>query len=293
MSWVTVAIPKIMNTTAPATAWLCSMENTAEKRGRQCAEDPQQTEAGEGGHAGRHELVPSRIGEIEAAEANGQSLTRGHRLGHRHHGNGCDRQKSQVHLEDEDRRVRTVLGEQAGNQRAEPEATGVCRRGHQGGLPRISASQHLGEGGGPGAGHETGGEAGQDPGGEQPADGRSHDEHDGAASAEGEGGSEHISASDLIGGASGEEQGGEHAGRIDGKDQGHHAGGEVPLALVDDIERGGQGGPQHGDGEHVGDQPEGHLTGGGEQRAIGGDRLVEAVETGLTRWPRSNSLSCW
>ena len=55
----------------------------------------------------------------------------------------------------------------------------------------------------------------------------------------------------------------------------------MPLSLIDVIQRGRQGGAEHGRGEDERQQPERDPAGSARPSALGGGRLVEAVGAGL------------
>jgi hypothetical protein len=70
-----------------------------------------------------------------------------------------------------------------------------------------------------------------------------------------------------VGGPARQEQGGQHPAGIDGEDHRDDGRGEMPLGLVDDVQRCRQRGAEHGGGEHERQQPEPGLPGNGRRPA--------------------------
>ena len=101
-----------------------------------------------------------------------------------------------------------------------------------------------------------------------------------------EGHGQHRLAPGLIRGPARQQQGGQHAGRVHRVDHRHDGGGEMPLVLVDDVQRGGQRGAEHGGAEHECHQPERDPAVGGPPAGLGGRRrnrhaLAAGVRTGV------------
>jgi hypothetical protein len=88
------------------------------------------------------------------------------------------------------------------------------------------------------------------------ADAGSQDEQDRAQRAGREGHGHDRPAPGLVRRPSGQQQGNEHRRGVDGERHRHRGRGEMPAALVDDVQRGRQGGAEHGDAQHQRQQPE-------------------------------------
>ena len=120
------------------------------------------------------------------------------------------------------------------------------------------------------------------------------DEHDRAQRTGAEGHGQHRLAPGLIRGPARQQQGGQDAGRVHRVDHRHDGGGEMPLILVDDVQRGGQRGAEHGGAEHEGHQPERDPAVGGPPSGLGGRRrgrqsLTAGVRTGVVHVSSSSS----
>src|SRR6266550_893341 len=76
----------------------------------------------------------------------------------------------------------------------------------------------------------------------------------------------------------GYQEDGQYRYRVGGEDQRHDPRREVPLMLIDGIQRGGQGGAHDGHRRHIGDQRECDLMGRGEP--VDARRAIEVVDAG-------------
>jgi len=84
--------------------------------GRQPGEQPEQGEGREPGPSRGDELAPAPLGDAEPGEADDGPSAGAHRF--RNQAQARDRQHRQVHLEHQHRGMRTVLGEEPGDERA-------------------------------------------------------------------------------------------------------------------------------------------------------------------------------
>ena len=227
---------------------------------------------------------PAVRGDGQAGEPQSGPLPSSHRLRDEGQGQRRGGEKTEENLEDKHGRLRKVLGEQPGHERAKRRGAGVRGGGHQRCAPCGGFPAHLGERRGGSTDHQAGGHPGQDPGRVEPAGAGGEDEQDGAGGAETQGGGHHRPSARLIRSPAGQQQGGEHGYRVNREDQREDPRGEMPLTLVDGIQRGRQGGTQHDGGEHVGDQPECDSPRHGAPVQTD-RRLSEAVGAGPVRRP--------
>ena len=230
---------KIMNTTAPATAWLCWWRTPPRNVGASALKMPS---------TGRQRTPPPRrrrtrrgpmLGEAEAGKADGEPLTSQHRFGTHATTRAATAKKPRYTSN-----TSTVgRGKYCANRPAisgprpsPPVLTTVetmeARRGFAGPSMSVSAAVAV-----PVMRPAENPDRTRPK--KEPPHGRGDDEHHRAEGAERQSGPEYRSAPDLVGSTSGEDQGGQHARRVGGEDQGDHPGGKVPLALPDDVEGGG------------------------------------------------------
>jgi hypothetical protein len=139
------------------------VQYVAEEGRRQRGEQPEQGEGGKPTRAGGDELAPALLGDAQPGEAHGRPLTRAHGFWDKEQAQAGHRQQDQVHLEDQNRGMGGVLGEEPGDERAQAEAAHVGGCGDQGGPTAVGGRGQLAERGGRRAGHEARGEPGQYP----------------------------------------------------------------------------------------------------------------------------------
>ena len=241
--------------------------------------------------AARNSRRPS-LGQAEPGQAQRGPPARAHRLGDQGQAQRRRRQHPQVHHEDQGRgraaRTGRTARPPAGRGRGRP-----CSRPWPPATPGGRPAQ-LGQRGGRRAGHQASRQPGQDPAHREHRHVGSQDEHDRAQRADAERHGQHWPAPGLIRGPARQQQGGQHAGRVHRVDHRHDGGGEMPLILVDDVQRGGQRGAEHGGGRTR--TPSARTRPGGGRPAVrarrpgrGRQPLTAGVRTGVVHVSSSSS----
>src|SRR3984885_11010940 len=269
-SWMQAATAKARKTTAPATAWLVSCSTPTRNVGTSALKSPSRENAAK----------PAKPAAMNAARP-------------------CCGMPSPRNLRDSAERALTVSGTTSRPSPATATSPSWTTKGSTVGLgaywasspassgprarpPRLAAEETR-DARRPAPGDAVSVSAAVavpviNPPDEQPADVRREDERHRADDAQADRRRQHRTPANLIGRTPGEQQGGEHGDRVRGEDQRDEAGREVPLPLVDHVQRGRQGGAEHRDRERVGNQPErgrAREPPGGLGR---GDRGVKAVD---------------
>lgn len=160
--------------------------------------------------------------------------------------------QTQMDPERQGQRPGRVLREDPREQRAAAQTAHV-RRG--GGEPRtrpLPGRRQFDHGRRRRAAQQTGGAAGQQPSREEQRQTAFQQETPGTRRRKPQGAQEHGSSAGLVGVVPRHQQHRDDGDGVDGEDDRHHELGEPELFLVEPVQRGGEGGPGHSDGEYQG-----------------------------------------
>ncbi len=172
------------------------------------------------------------------------------------HSDDCRREQAEVDDERESQRRPEVLGEQAGEQRAEAEPAEVDDHGDEAREPAAVTRNEIDKGRGRGPGEQSGRQPGDNTAREDRRQRVGNDKEEGADRREDESGQQDGLAPDHVRELAESEQPRDHAECVDGEDHRHHQLPERVALREERIERGRKRRPEHRHEEGVGDQDE-------------------------------------